>query len=92
MIENRVLKLLVWALENAPETLYAVDANVILSDSARVKPERPAYLTLNVPDELVQSLRGDKQRRDTVLLIRIPADVRQRAESPIIRPGDLRRG
>ena len=39
-------------------------------------------------EDLVKQLRGRDQERDLVLLLRVPKEVLQRADSPIVLPGE----
>ena len=48
------------------------------------------YICGLLPDELVKGLRGRSDEQDLLLLVRVPRDVVQRAESSLILPGDLR--
>jgi len=79
--------LLLYALQNFPETVGVVNLERVIVDSSRMNDKRPAQITLAAPDDVVKSIRGRVQSRDTVLVIRIPASVRQRSESLIILPG-----
>jgi hypothetical protein len=62
----------------------------IVTESARQNPKRPAYVTLAVPDEVVKSLKGSRDDRDLVLLVRVPKEVLERSESRILLPGEVR--
>ena len=61
----------------------------LLLDSARQNEKRPAYVKLAMADELVKSLRGQRQQQDVLLLVRIPGDVLERSESRIVLPGEV---
>ena len=82
------LKTLRFALENYPQRVETLPLAELVLDSAREKPKRPAYLKLAVPDAVVQAVRGPRQGGDTYLLVRIPADIGDRADSPIVLPGE----
>ena len=86
---DATLKALQFALEKYPERVEVAPAKDLMIDSARQNPRRPAYLKLAVPDEVVKSLRGSRKDQDVVLLVRIPADVTERAESSIVLPGEV---
>lgn len=79
-----------FAMEKYPEKVELAPIETLLLDAARRNDKRPAYVKLAVPDELVKSLRGSRKTQDTVLLVRIPSDVLQRADSPIVLPGEVR--
>ena len=84
-------KALGFALEKYPERVEVAPVDQLLIDSARQNPRRPAYLKLAVPDEVVKSLKGSRESEDMVLLVRIPKEVQERADSPIVLPGEIDR-
>lgn len=84
-----------YALEKYPERVEMVPIEQIVTDSARQNAKRPAYVTLAVPDEIVKSLKGNRNdqgnnERDLVLLVRVPKEVLERSESLIVLPGEVR--
>ena len=81
---------LAFALEKYPERVELAPVRNLVMDSARRNAKRPAYVKLAVPDEVVKSLRGTRESEDLVLLVRIPKAVQERAESPIVLPGEIR--
>ncbi|HSU84286.1 MAG TPA: hypothetical protein VLR69_17850 [Thermoanaerobaculia bacterium] len=83
-------KALAYALEKYPERVEMVPLEQIVTDSARQNPKRPAYVTLAVPDEVVKSLKGNRDDRDLVLLVRVPKEILERSESLILLPGEVR--
>ncbi|HSK80532.1 MAG TPA: hypothetical protein VLQ45_29025 [Thermoanaerobaculia bacterium] len=83
-------KALSFALEKYPERVEMVPIEEIATDSARQNAKRPAYVTLAVPDEVVKSLKGSRESRDLVLLVRVPKEVLERSESLIVLPGEVR--
>jgi hypothetical protein len=83
-------KALAYALEKYPERVEMVPIEQIVTDSARQNPKRPAYVTLAVPDEVVKSLKGKRDDRDLVLLVRVPKEILERSESLILLPGEVR--
>ena len=83
-------KALSFALEKYPERVEMVPIEEIATDSARKNAKRPAYVTLAVPDEVVKSLKGSRESRDLVLLVRVPKEVLERSESLIVLPGEVR--
>lgn len=83
-------KALSYALEKYPERVELVPIEQLVTDSARQNPKRPAYVTLAVPDEVVKSLKGGREDRDLVLLVRVPKEVLERSESRILLPGEVR--
>ena len=84
------LKALAFALEKYPERVEMVPIEQLVTDSARQNPKRPAYVTLAVPDEVVKSLKGAREGRDLVLLVRVPKEILERSESRIVLPGEVR--
>jgi len=83
-------KALAYALEKYPERVEMVPIEQIVTESARQNPKRPAYVTLAVPDEVVKSLKGNRDDRDLVLLVRVPKEILERSESLILLPGEVR--
>ena len=83
------LQTLRFALEKYPEKVEIAPIHGLVMDSARQNSKRPAFVKLAVPDELVKSLRGSRETTDIVLLVRLPREIEDRAESPIILPGEV---
>ena len=83
-------KALTYALEKYPDRVELVPIEQIVTDSARQNARRPAYVTLAVPDEVVKSLKGARDDRDLVLLVRVPKEILERSESLILLPGEVR--
>ncbi len=83
-------QLLTYALETYPDKVEVAPVEQLVMESARQNAKRPAYLKLAVPDDLVKQLRGQREQRDMVLLLRLPREVQERAESPIVLPGEDR--
>lgn len=81
-------RILAFALENYPEKVDILPVSDLVMDSARQNDKRPAYVKLAVPDEVVLGLRG-KNTTDLVLLVSVPQETTERAESPIILPGEI---
>lgn len=79
-----------FALEKYPERVEVVPLEQIVTESARQNARRPAYVQLSVPDEVVKSLRGRREEKDLVLLVRVPREVLERSESRIVLPGEVR--
>ena len=88
---EEAIQALAFALEKYPERVEIAGLRELLLDSARQNAKRPAYVKLAVPDEVVKALRGSRESDDMVLLVRIPKAVQERAESPIVLPGEIRR-
>jgi hypothetical protein len=89
-MRNNPLKALSYALEKYPERVELVPIEQLVTDSARQNAKRPAYVTLAVPDEVVKSLKGGRDDRDLVLLVRVPKEILERSESLIVLPGEVR--
>ena len=68
-------KKLQFALEKYPQQVEMVPVADLLIDSARQNEKRPAFVKLAMADELVKSLRGQRQQKDVLLLVRIPGEV-----------------
>lgn len=83
-------KALEYALEKYPERVEMVPIEQLVTDSARQNAKRPAYVTIAVPDEVVKSLKGNRDDRDLVLLVRVPKEILERSESLIVLPGEVR--
>lgn len=84
------VKALAYALEKYPQRVEVVPMRDLLMDSARAKPQRPAYVKLAVPDEVVKAARGPAaDAADLVLLVRVPKDVLERQDSRIVLPGEV---
>ena len=89
-MQNNPQKALAYALEKYPERVEMVPIEQLVTDSARQNAKRPAYVTLAVPDEVVKSLKGRRDDRDLVLLVRVPKEILERSESLIVLPGEVR--
>lgn len=83
-------KSLEYALEKYPERVEMIPIRELVTDSARQNPKRPAYVTLQVPDDVVKGLRGREEDTDLVLLVVVPKQVLERSESLIVLPGEVR--
>jgi len=81
-------QVLAFALEKYPERVEVAAIEELAIDSARQNAKRPAYVKLAVPDDVVKSLRGSRKSDDLVLLVRVPKATIDRAESPIVLPGE----
>ncbi len=81
---------LLFALQKYPEKVEALPIERLVLDSARQNSKRPAYLKLAVPDDMVKTLRGRKESRDLLILVRVPKDVQDREGSRIVLPSEVR--
>ncbi len=86
---NDDLKSLGFALEKYPERVETFAVDRLVLDSARQNEKRSAYLKLAVPDQVVKTLRGDKDARDLVLIVRVPREIVDRVESRIVLPNEV---
>jgi hypothetical protein len=84
------LKALTFALDKYPERVEATPMQSLVLESARQNAKRPAYVKLALPDELVKTLRGTQPGDDLLLVVRLPREVVERAESRIVLPGEVR--
>ncbi len=87
-MEDLVRKLQ-FALDKYPQQVELVEVADLLLDSARQNEKRPAFVKLALADELVKSLRGQRQQKDVLLLVRVPGEVLERSESRIVLPGEV---
>ena len=78
-----------FALQKYPQKVEAVPVAQLVLDSARQNSKRPAYLKIAVPDEWVKALRGAHESNDLLLVVRVPKEVRKRADSRIVLPGEV---
>ena len=83
-----LVKKLQFALDKYSQQVELVEVADLLLDSARQNEKRPAFVKLALADELVKSLRGQRQQQDVLLLVRIPGEVLERSESRIVLPGE----
>ncbi len=83
-----LLKSLQFALEKYPHKVELAQVKDLLMDSARQNERRPAFVKLAVPDEVIKGLRGKRQGQDLILLVRVPGEISERADSPIVLPGE----
>jgi hypothetical protein len=79
-----------FALDKYPERVQVVPISHLVTESARKNEKRPAYVKLEVPDDLVKALRGKQGEQDLMLLVVVPKEVLERKESRIILPGEVR--
>ena len=84
-----LVKKLQFALDKYPQKVELVEVADLLLDSARQNEKRPAFVKLALADELVKSLRGQRQQKDVLLLVRVPGEVLERSESRIVLPGEV---
>ncbi|MCP4661113.1 MAG: hypothetical protein GY856_37400 [bacterium] len=83
-------KSLAFALEKYPGRVEIVPIEKLLLDSARGNEKRSAYVKLAVPDDVVKALRGSADRsQELLLLVRVPKEILERSESPIILPREV---
>ncbi len=86
---DRPIEQLVYALDKYRERVEVAPISSLLLDSARQNSKRSAYVKLAVPDEMVKALRGSRTQDDLVLLVRVPKEIQERADSPIVLPGEV---
>ncbi|HWM93215.1 MAG TPA: hypothetical protein VN493_20795 [Thermoanaerobaculia bacterium] len=84
------IRSLTYALEKYPERVELIPLRDLVAESARQNEKRPAYVKLNVPDEIVKGLRGNPDDTDLVLVVRVPREILQRQDSLIVLPGEVR--
>lgn len=81
---------LAYALDKYPDRVQVVPLARLVTESARKNEKRPAYVKLDVPDDMVKSLRGKAGDQDLMLVVVVPKEVLERKESRIILPGEVR--
>ena len=64
------------------------DANLLM-DVARSNDKRPAWMKLAVPDEFIKNMKGSPFLMDAYAIIKIPREVVERFNSPIVDPADV---
>lgn len=77
-----------FALARYPERLEVSNLEDMLLGSARRSATQPARVELGLSDEAVKNLRGEPERRDLYLVVRIPREVVERSKSLILLPGE----
>ena len=80
------IDLINYAIKNMPEETEILPVGSIVMDAARQNDKRPAYIKIAVPDRMAQNLKGDSEKRDLLLLFKIPRAAVDEIESPIVRP------
>jgi hypothetical protein len=88
--QKNPIRSLSYALEKYPERVELVPLRELVAESARQNGKRPAYVKLNVPDDVVKGLRGNPDETDLVLIVRVPKEILQRQDSLIVLPGEVR--
>jgi hypothetical protein len=83
-------KNLEFALQKYPQKTQVAPVADLVLESARQNAKRPAWIKIAVPDEVVKGLRGVRSEGDLLLLVQIPRDVLDRADSRIVLPGEVR--
>lgn len=71
-------------LQKYQNSIEIIEIEKTLLDSARGKEGKFGAIKIAVPDELVKNLRGSKEKRDLILIVRIPNEIKKKMESPII--------
>ncbi|HEV7667018.1 MAG TPA: hypothetical protein VGS22_00715 [Thermoanaerobaculia bacterium] len=85
------LETLEFAIEKYPHRTEVIPVRELIMDSARQNERRPAFVQLELPDEMVKGLRGrEDQEPNLLLLVRIPREVLSRSESLIVLPNEVR--
>ncbi|MDX1382479.1 MAG: hypothetical protein R3190_02490 [Thermoanaerobaculia bacterium] len=80
---------LAFALEKYPDKVEVAPLAQLVMETARQNPKRPAWVKLAVPDEMVKTLRGSQEGGDLLLVVQVPGDVLERADSRIVLPGEV---
>lgn len=81
---------LTFALDKYPDRVQVFPLARLVTESARKNEKRLAYVKLNVPDDMVKSLRGKQGGEDLMLVVVVPKEILERKESRIILPGEVR--
>lgn len=80
------MRSLLTALRTHPDEVGVAAVNQWTRGSRRAGTGKAASIEIEVEDELVVNLRGDAERRDLLVLVRIPRAVVERLQRVII-PG-----
>ena len=80
------MRSLLTALRTYPDEVGVAAVNQWTRGSRRAGPGKAASIEIEVEDELVVNLLGDAERRDLLVLVRIPRAVVERLQRVII-PG-----
>lgn len=71
-------------LQKYQNSIEIIEIEKTLLDSTRGKEGKFGTIKIAVPDELVKNLRGSKEKRDLILIVHIPNEIKKKMESPII--------
>jgi hypothetical protein len=83
------LSSLAFALEKYADRVEVAPVEQLVMETARQNEKRPAWMKLAVPDEMVKNLKGKREPQDLVLLVQVPREVLERADSRIVLPGEV---
>lgn len=76
---------LVEYLKKYKDQVEIIELEKILLDSTRKKEgQKFGTLKIAVPDEVVKNIRGVSSKKDLILVLIIPNEIRKKMESPII--------
>lgn len=92
---SRETALLIRAATEYPEQTEVVDLTRRILGSKRQKRDRPAEITIEVPDEVVKVLHGHPGQRGRLLALWLPVEVLddlRRVESGIVSPAEAAAG
>ena len=99
-VMRRARALIAYAIENPDTRIQVIPFDlgegrggiVLPAQCKRAKPQNmePAVLALAVHDDVVKNVRGNEKLRDEYFLVRIPREVGQRFDSPIVLAGEVR--
>lgn len=89
-----ILSLAQFAQDSYPDKLRWIPLQVVhLARQGKVRNDgtrRGARLTLEVPDDMIKNIKGDKDQMNVYSLLVIDREVTERFESPILAPGEKR--
>lgn len=71
-------------LQKFKNSIEILEIEKLILDSTRGKEGKPGSLKIAISDEIVKNLRGSLEKKDLILLIRIPNEIKKKMESPII--------
>jgi hypothetical protein len=71
-------------LEKYKTMIEIVELEKVMIDSTRGKEGRSGTIKIAVPDEVIKNIRGSSEKRDLILILRIPNEIKKKMESPII--------
>jgi hypothetical protein len=79
-------QLLDFAFKNYPDEVLLLHPDTVV----RSNDKRPAQVRFKVPDELVKHLKGDGSDKMIMFAVIVPANIAERAVSPILLHNEVK--